>query len=110
MLMKLTGTDPLFVRRIVLGADALPRRTFPKCRLVGEKSRSDALPTPCRGIIYGLPAAELVTIMLPGLMPPAVGVKVMSIRQALANDGRMDLPQLLVWAKSPVATMLETDT
>src|SRR5258708_11401728 len=110
MLMKLTGVDPLFERRIVLGADLSPKTTSPKWMFVGAKSRSDAAPTPCSGMRYGLPLAEFVMTMLPALLPPAVGVKVMSIRHALANDGRIDLPQLFVWAKSPFVTMLEIDT
>jgi hypothetical protein len=42
--------------------------------------------------------------MLPDLVPLAVGVKVtMSVQDAL---GFTVLPQLLVWAKSPVVAML----
>ena len=96
MLTKFTGADPLFERRIALGADLSPKTMFPKWRFVGAKSRSDAAPTPFTGMTYGLPFAEFEMTMLPALVPPAVGVKVMSIRQALASDGRIDLPQLFV--------------
>ena len=61
-----------------------------------------AMPTPyrCRG--RGLPALS-ATVTVPFREPTAVGVKVTLIVQLV--PAAIGLAQLLVWAKSPLATM-----
>jgi hypothetical protein len=60
---------------------------------------------PLRLTVCGLPLALSVMLSVPVREPVAVGVKVTLIVQvALAATL---VPQLLVWAKSPLAAMLE---
>src|SRR5882762_4098496 len=56
--------------------------------------------------MWGLPEALSVMVMAPFLVPAAVGLKVTSRRQADEGEAGRGLVQLLVWVKSPLATML----
>jgi hypothetical protein len=49
---------------------------LPKLKLVGEKLTPGATPVPVSGMVCGLPAALSVTVIVPGWLPAAVGVKV----------------------------------
>ena len=61
---------------------------------------------PVRFTTCGLPGALSVMLTVPVRVPVCVGVKVTLMMQLapLASE----LPQVLVWAKSPLATMLVT--
>src|SRR5438128_5108384 len=62
--------------------------------------------TPDKATLSGLSAALSVIVRLPVRFPPAAGVNVTLIVQ-LAPAATL-LPQVLVWAKSPLAVMLVT--
>ena len=69
-------------------------------RDVGE-SVTDATPVPVRLAVCGLPLALSVTVSVAVLVPPAEGVNVtLMVHRAPAAS---ELPQLLVWAKSPLS-------
>src|SRR5258708_4260275 len=106
MLRKVIGVVPLFETVTFLGALALPRFTFPKDKLAGEKLRFETAPTPLSWTMWGLPGAVSVMVMAPVLVPTAVGLNVTSSRHAAEGEGASGLVQLLVWVKSPLATML----
>ena len=72
---------------------------------VAEAEGAGARPVPVRVTLWGLPEASSVTLTVPERVPPAVGVKVMLMLQ-FAAAARL-APQVLVWAKSPLAAMLE---
>src|SRR5206468_3050201 len=110
MLRKVTAADPLFVTVTFLAALFLPRFTFPKVKVAGEKLRLETPPTPLSCTTCGLPGALSVMVTAPFLVPPAVGLNTTSMRHAVAGVGDRGLTQLLVWVKSPVATMLLTVT
>lgn len=69
-------------------------------RLVGENVTAGNTPTPVNGSDCGLLGALSVMVTAAFLVPVAVGVKVTLIWQ-LPYAGT-DVPQLLVWAKSPL--------
>ena len=60
---------------------------------------------PDRDITCGLPGALSVRVSVPVRVPPAVGLK-LTLRLH-EPCGAMEALQLLVWLKSPVATMLD---
>ncbi len=72
---------------------------MPKLRLVGEKLTAGAVPVPLRPTVCGLPAALSLMLSVAFRVPVAVGVKVALIEQL--PPAATDVPQLLVWAKSP---------
>src|SRR6266849_1308960 len=106
MLRKVMGVVPLFVTVTFLGALALPRFRFPKVKVAGEKLKFETAPTPVSWTVWGLPGALSVMVMEPFLVPTAVGLKVTSRRHADEGEAGRGLVQLLVWVKSPLATML----
>lgn len=67
---------------------------------------ADAAPLPDRLTVCEPPAALSVTVKVPLRVPARVGVKV-TLASQLASGARL-APQLLVWAKSPVAAILAT--
>src|SRR5262245_51168718 len=78
---------------------------LPKVRLVGEKLMPGAaVPAPASATVCGLPPALSVTERAPVRDPVAVGVKVTEIVQVA--DGDREVPQPLLWLKSPLAAML----
>src|SRR5215471_8458464 len=62
------------------------------------------VPLPVRVALCGLPAALSETDSVPPRVPVVVGVKVTLIVQL--PPAATELPQLLVWPKSPLALML----
>ena len=68
-------------------------------------ARTKSGPVPDRDDVCGFPVALSVIVRLPLRAPSAVGVKVTEIVQ-LFPAARPD-PQLLLWAKSPSAVMVE---
>ena len=61
-------------------------------------------PVPLKLTLCGLPTASLTTVIVPVRVPLAVGVKVILMVQLAA--GASVMPQVVVLAKSPLATML----
>jgi hypothetical protein len=61
-------------------------------------------PVPVSVMVWGLPSAVSVTAMVPFLVPPAVGLKVM-LRVQLELTATFE-PQSLVWEASPLAATL----
>ena len=81
---------------------------MPKLRLVGEKLIPGAVvPVPVRATVCGLPVALSVTVIDPLRAPPAVGVKITEMVQFA--PAATEAPHVLVWLKSPLATMLVID-
>ncbi len=77
-------------------------------RLAGDSEASGAMPLPVNGMLCGLFAALSVKVKVPERVPRVEGVNVTLIVQ-LARAAS-EVPQLLVGAKSPVATILEIAT
>ena len=77
---------------------------MPKARVVGAKLAAGAIPVPERVTVCGLPVALSVTVMVPGWLPTAVGVKV-TLMEQLAAAAR-EAGQVLVWAYGALAAML----
>ena len=71
---------------------------------MGKKLALGATPVPVRLTVCGLPVALSVTVMVPGWLPVAVGVKV-TVMVQLA-PAATDVPQVLVWAYCALAAML----
>ena len=71
---------------------------------MGKKLTLDATPVPVRVTVCGLPVALSVTVMVPGWLPVAVGVKV-TVMVQLA-PAATEVPQVLVWAYGALAAML----
>ena len=67
---------------------------MPKAKLVGAKLMPGATPVPERLTNCGLPVASSVTVMVPGWLPVAVGVKV-TLMEQLA-PAATEAPQVLV--------------
>ena len=63
-----------------------------------------AAPVPVRATVWGLPVALSVTVIVPGWLPVAVGVKVTVMEQLAA--AATEVPQVLVWAYGALAAML----
>jgi hypothetical protein len=81
----------------------VPSATVPNERLVGETVTA-LVPVPLRLTVCGVPAPLSLTVRVPALVPPTVGVKLTEIEQ-LFPAARL-APQLLLSAKSPVVEML----
>ena len=77
---------------------------MPKDKVVGAKLVLGATPVPVRLMVCGLPVALSVTVIVPGRLPAAVGVKV-TLMEQLA-PAATEAPQVLVWAYGGLATML----
>ena len=69
---------------------------MPKAKVVGAKLVLDAAPVPVRLTVCGLPVALSVTVIVPGWLPVAVGLKV-TLMEQLA-PAATEAPQVLVWA------------
>ena len=61
---------------------------MPKAKLVGAKLALDAAPVPVRLTVWGLPVALSVTVIVPGWLPVAVGVKVTLMEQLAPAAGK----------------------
>jgi galactitol-specific phosphotransferase system IIB component len=90
---------PLLLRVAVCAALLVPTDWFPKERLVGERPSSGAVPVPERLTACGLPMALSVMLTEAVRLPLAEGVKVTLIVQL--PPAATELPQVLLWAKSP---------
>ncbi len=96
---------PVFVSVTACAALVVLTCWFPNERLVGEKLTAGTVPVPARLTFCGLLLALSVMVMAPVRVPVAVGVKV-TLMVHLA-PAATEMPQSLVCAKSPPATMLE---
>ena len=76
---------------------------FGKVRLVGENVTAGDTPTPVSDSVCGLTGALSVMLTAAVLVPVEEGVKVTVMLQLLPAG--TDVPQLLVWAKLPLALM-----
>ena len=104
MLVKLRPALPLFVNVTSCAVLLVPTFYPVKPSDVGLSATSGTpIPMPLRVIVFGLLAASLVITTLPVRMPTAVGEKVTLIVQFAACASVE--PQVVVWAKSPFATM-----
>ena len=105
MLAMFNTAVPLLVSMDVWDRLVVPMSRVPKMRLLLDRVMTGArIPLPVRGTDCGLSGALSVIVMDPSRRPTALGVKAIVMMQ-LAPGARL-LPQVLVWAKSPLATML----
>ena len=72
---------------------------------VGESAATGAVPVPDSEMLCGLPAALSVIVTAPVRDPVTVGLNVTLTEQF--PPAATLAPQLFVWAKSPLAAMLE---
>ena len=87
-------TDPVLL--------VLPTITFPKERVVLERE-TGGQPFPVKPIVCGLSEALSEIVIAPVRVPSIVGVNVILILHFF--PGRIELPQVFVCEKSPLATM-----
>ncbi len=99
MPLMLTGIEPTFVMVTPCEGLVVPTSWLPKVSEVGETLTVGATPVPLRPTVCGLPAALSLMLSVALRVPVAVGVKVTLIEQL--PPVATDVPQLLVWAKSP---------
>ncbi len=95
---------PVLVSVTDCAALVVPTAWLGNKRLAGERLTAGAVPVPLRLTVCGLLLALSVMVRTPVRVPVAVGVKVTRIEQFA--PGATELPQVLVWAKSPLVTML----
>src|ERR1700719_548956 len=104
MLVMLSAAVPELVRVTDCAALVVFRFSLPKVSVVVAKLTLAATPVPERATVCGLPVALSVTVIVPGWLPVAVGVKV-TLMEQLA-PAATEAPQGLVWAYWVLATML----
>ena len=101
-MMELMISVPLVLSVTGRGWLVAPKPSEPKLRLGGDKV-AVRMPVPESVTVCGLPVASSVTVNVPLCGPRACGVKVALMVQ-LPPAGRA-VPQLLVCANGPLATM-----
>jgi hypothetical protein len=102
MLETASATLPVLFRVTGWGTLEAPIAMPEKVRLLTE---SEALePVPVKLTVCGLPLALSVMVSMPVRVPLAVGVKVTLMLQT--PPAAKLVPQVLVWAKSPLTAML----
>ena len=105
MLVIVKAAVPVLVNVTGCAALVVPKAWLEKVRLRADKLATGAgRPSPARPIVCGLPTALSVRVTEPYRLPGAVGVKVTDIVHAI--PGATLGPQVLVWAKSPLAAMV----
>jgi hypothetical protein len=104
MLEMLRGALPVFLRVTLCALLAEPTAWVANVKDVGERLATGKAPVPVRPIVWVAGLALSVMVTEPVRVPVTRGVKVMLIGQE-APEARLE-PQLLVWEKSPLATML----
>src|SRR5580692_5654348 len=102
----LSAAAPVLVSTTVWAALGIPTLSMPKLRLVGERPTAGAVPVPVSETVWALPLALSVIVIAPLRVPVTVGVKVTLIAQ-FAPAATL-VPQVFVWLKSPLETMLVT--
>ena len=104
MLAMLRGTLPVFCRVTLCALLAEPTAWGANVKDVGERWATGKPPVPARLIVWVDGLALSVIVIKPSRVLVTRGVKVMLIGQE-APGARLE-PQLLVWEKSPLTTML----
>jgi hypothetical protein len=104
MLVMARAAVPVLVSVTDCAALAVFRTWFPKLKLVGARLTAGAVPVPASETVCGLPVALSVTVTEPVRDPVAVGVNFTEMVQFAATA--TELPQVLVWLKSPLAAIL----
>jgi hypothetical protein len=99
--VKELGAERVMVKGVVV----IPMRRF--CESVGELRPKTGFPTPVKGTLDAPLATLSVMVRVPVRVPVAVGVKVTLKTQFAPTASEKGVAgQLLVSAKSPVASML----
>ena len=104
MLEIARAVERLLLRVTTMGALVVPIGVLPKLRFTGD-NLTGTTPVPANEITWGAPAALSLICTDPEEAPRATGENVIVIVQCAA--ALTLVPQLLVWAKFPVATILE---
>jgi len=105
MLVIIKAAVPVSLNVTVCGALVVPKAWLGKVRLRVDKLATGAgRPSPARPIVCGLFTALSVRVTEPYRLPGAVGVKVTVIVHEI--PGATLAPQVLVWAKFPLAAMV----
>src|SRR4029077_2949746 len=104
MLVRFSALVPVLVSVTVCAELVTFRFWLPKFRLAGERLTLDVIPVPESATVCGLPVALSVTVIVPGWLPVAVGVKV-TLMEQLA-PAATEAPQVLVWPYCVLAAML----
>src|SRR5208337_5382639 len=99
MLAMLKAAFPVLLRVTLWAVLVVPTFWLLKVRLVTERLAVAPAPVPVRVIVCGLPAALSEMLTAAVRVPVAVGVNVTLIVQL--PPPATELPQVLVWAKSP---------
>src|ERR1700676_751942 len=103
----LSGRLPILETVRVCRALAEPTAVAGKVTVPGRICRNaESCPAPCKETIDGVLFAELLIVTVPKRVPARVGVKVTVTVQE--PPPATVLPQVLVWAKSPVICTLLT--
>jgi hypothetical protein len=101
ILAMLRAALPVLLRVAVWAALVVLTDWRAKVRLVGERLAAGAVPVPERATVWGLPLALSLMLTQAVRVPLAVGVKVTLI--VPLAPAATELPQVLVWAKSPAS-------
>ena len=104
MLLIFSDAVPPLVSVTVCAALVVPPLRKTKVKLLGESFAMGATPVPVRLTVCGLPVASSVTVIVPGLLPVAVGVNV-TLMEHFA-PAATEAPQVLVSAYGALAAML----
>jgi hypothetical protein len=99
MSLMLTGPVPVLVRVTLCAELVVPTSWLPKVSDVGETLAVRETPVPLRLTVCGLPLASSLMLREALRLPVAVGVKVTLMVQLA--PAATDVPQVLLWAKSP---------
>jgi len=102
ILVMLSATVPELVIETICDALVVFSNSVPKLRLVGE--RPMFAPVPVRAMVWGLPVALSLMVMVPVRDPTDKGVNFTVIVQRAAAAS--EAPQLFVSEKSPLGAML----
>src|ERR1051326_8684049 len=95
---------PLLVNCTFVVALLLPTSTLPNATLLGVNPTPGDVPVPDKATVWGLLLASSVIASVPVRVPVAVGVNVTLIVQLA--PAKTEVPQVLIWEKSPLVEML----
>ena len=96
MLLIFSAAVPVFLNVTLCEGLVVPTVCEPKLKLVDDRLTTGSVPMPVRLTVCGLPVALSVTVIVPGWLPVAVGVKVTLMEQFAA--AATEAPQVLVCA------------
>jgi hypothetical protein len=105
MLVIIKAAEPVLLNVTACGALVVPKGWLEKVRLMTDKLTTGAgRPSPASTIVCGLSEALSVMVTEPYRFPGEVGAKATVIVHV--NPTATLAPQVLVWAKSPLAAMV----